>query len=316
MTLQVSVAREWLSGLGTTQLRLVESAAVLLLLLGVRGLLLAIVRRNVRDARAVFAWRKGATYSSTFLGILLIGRIWFEAFGSLATFLGLVGAGLAVALKDPVTNLAGWIFILWRRPFRVGDRVQIGSLAGDVIDIRVFQFILLEIGNWVDADQSTGRLVHVPNGRVFTDPTANYTEGFPFIWNEIAVPVTFESNWRAAKEILLEVARRHVGGFAEHAQRDFLTAARRYLIFYSTLQPTVYTSVRAHGVLLTIRYVCAARQRRATTAGIWEEVLNAFAEHPDIEFAYPTTRFFEHAREGKPELRSAATVSPNDASLL
>lgn len=312
----LSIVRDSLGELGPTELRLIESVAVVLLLLGLRWLLLLVVRRRLRDMRVLYAWRKGVGYASTVLGILLIGRIWFEAFGSVATFLGLIGAGMAVALKDPVANLAGWIFILWRRPFRVGDRVQIGQQSGDVIDIRVFQFVLLEIGNWVEADQSTGRLLHVPNGKVFSEPTANYTEGFPFIWNEIAVPVTFESNWQEAKQILLDVTLRHAGSFAAHAERDVLAASRRYPIFYSTLQPTVYTSVRTHGVLLTIRYVCAARQRRATTATIWEAILNEFAERTDIEFAYPTTRFFEHAREGKPELRPAASVHSNDASIL
>jgi small-conductance mechanosensitive channel len=311
----LSNAREWLTEFEPTELRLLESGGVILVLMGLRALLLAIARRNVKDARALFAWDRGTTYGSTFIGILLVGRIWFEEFGALATFLGLIGAGIALALKDPVTNLAGWIFILWRRPFRVGDRVQLGALAGDVIDIRVFQFILLEIGNWVDADQSTGRLLHVPNGKVFTEPTANYTEGFPFIWNEIAVTITFESNWRAAKEMLLAVTLRHVGAFAKQTERDFLKPARRYLIFYSTLQPTVYTSVRPNGVVLSIRYVCAARQRRATTTAIWEEILDAFADRGDIEFAYPTTRFFEHEREGKPELRASDIAAPSDARL-
>jgi small-conductance mechanosensitive channel len=277
-----------------------------LVLLGLRWLLLMIVRRNIDDMRALYAWRKSVTYVTMFLGILLIGRIWFEAFGSVATFLGLIGAGIAVALKDPLANLAGWIFILWRRPFRVGDRVQIGDQAGDVIDIRMFQFILLEIGNWVDADQSTGRLLHVPNGKVFIAPTANYTEGFPFIWDEIAVPLTFESNWRAAKEILLELTVRHVGTFAARAEREILVATRRYLIFYSTLQPTVYTSVRGTSVLLTIRYVCEARQRRPTATAIWEDILNTVATRTDIELAYPTTRFFEQVRDGKPELRAGS----------
>jgi small-conductance mechanosensitive channel len=77
----------------------------------------------------------------------------------MSTFLGLVAAGIAVALKDPLTNLAGWLFILWRRPFTAGDRVQIGEHKGDVIDLRLFRFTLLEIGNWVHADQSTGRLL-------------------------------------------------------------------------------------------------------------------------------------------------------------
>jgi len=236
------------------------------------------------------------------LGVLLVGRIWFEAFGSIATFFGLIGAGIAVALKDPLANLAGWIFILWRRPFRVGDRVQIGEQAGDVVDIRVFQFILLEIGNWVNADQSTGRLLHMPNGKVFTAPLANYTEGFPFIWDENPVLLTFESNWREGKDILLEVTRRHVADFAARAEREILAATSRYMIFYSTLQPTVYTSVRTNSVVLTIRYVCDARQRRQITAAIWEDILDAFAERNDMEYAYPTARFFETAREARPEL--------------
>src|SRR5207247_865051 len=93
-------------------------------------------------------------------------------------------------------------FILWRRPFEVGDRVQIGPHAGDVIDLGLFQFTLNEIGAWVNADQSTGRIIHVPNGKVFTDPVANYNKGFRYIWNEVPVVVTFESDWRKAKQIL------------------------------------------------------------------------------------------------------------------
>ena len=96
-----------------------------------------------------------------------------EGLRSLGTFLGLLSAGLAIALKDVVASMAGWIFILWRRPFQLGDRIQIGDRAGDVVDLRLFQFTLLEIGNWVDADQSTGRSIHVPNGAVFTEPLFN-----------------------------------------------------------------------------------------------------------------------------------------------
>ena len=104
--------------------------------------------------------------------------VWIEAIGQFGAFLGLLTAGLAIALKDPLTNIAGWIFILTRQPFKLGDRVQIGDQAGDVIDIRLFQFTLLEIGNWVNADQSTGRIIHVPNGTVFTQSQANYSTGF------------------------------------------------------------------------------------------------------------------------------------------
>ena len=81
--------------------------------------------------------------------------------------------------------------------------------AGDVIDIRLFQFSINEIGNWVDADQSTGRIIHIPNGIVFTEPQANYTAGFQYIWNEIPVLVTFESDWKKAKQILTDIVNHH-----------------------------------------------------------------------------------------------------------
>ena len=112
--------------------------------------------------------------------------IWFGGLTGWSAYLGLVSAGLAIALQDPLVNLAGWIFISVRKPFVVGDRIEIGGHRGDVIDLRLFQFSLIEIGNWVDADQSTGRIIHIPNGWVFKQTTANYTAGFKFIWDEIA----------------------------------------------------------------------------------------------------------------------------------
>jgi small-conductance mechanosensitive channel len=226
------------------------------------------------------------------IGILLIARVWFEGIHSIATFLGLIGAGMAIALKEPVANFAGWAFIVWRRPFEVGDRIQLGDYAGDVIDIRVFQFTLMEIGNWVDADQSTGRIIHVPNGKLFDEVLANYSKGFQYIWNEIPVLVTFESNWEKAKALLQELAAKHSEDLKEEVEKSLREAARKFPIFYSKLTPTVYTSVKESGVLLTIRYLCKPRQRRGTRQSIWEDVLREFRKHSDIDFAYPTTRYY------------------------
>lgn len=191
----------------------------------------------------------------------------------MATFLGLASAGLAIALRDPVINLAGWAFILWRRPFDVGDRIQIGEHAGDVIDVRIFQFTLMEIGNWVAADQSTGRIIHVPNGRIFSEVLANYSKGFQYIWNEIPVLVTFESDWEKAKALLQEIADRHAAHLSQSAEERVRRAASRFMIKYSQLTPTVYTQVEASGVLLTIRYLCEPRWRRSSAHAIWEDVL-------------------------------------------
>jgi small-conductance mechanosensitive channel len=203
-----------------------------------------------------------------------------------------LSAGIAIALRDPIVNLAGWVFIALRRPFAVGDRIQIGQHSGDVIDLRVFQFTILEIGNWVGADQSTGRIIHVPNGRIFSEPLANYGKGFDYIWNEIPVLVTFETNWKKAKEILQQIALKHSEKLSEAAAKKIRTSAQKFMIFYSVLTPTVYTSVQESGVLLTIRHLCEPRRRRTRSEAIWEDILEHFAAEGDIDFAYPTRRYF------------------------
>ncbi len=271
---------------------------------------LALVYRRVRDPWIRYRWRKSSTYALLATGIVIVGRMWFAGVQALATFLGLVGAGLAIALKDPVSNLAGWAFIMWRRPFEGGDRVQVGLHAGDVIDLGLFQFTLNEIGAWVDADQSSGRIIHIPNGQVFTEPIANYDKGFKYIWNEVPVLVTFESDWRKAKQILNKIAVQHAQHLTAGAEQELLTASRQYVINYTKLTPIVYTRVVQTGaVQLTIRYLIEPRKRRGTEHAIWEDVLTEFARCPDIELAYQTTRGFKRTDEGKQALRTAPLQS-------
>jgi small-conductance mechanosensitive channel len=279
------------------QTKLLSSLLVILALWLLRLLTIFLVDRRARDDGLRYRWRKTSTYLAVPLGIFLLFRIWIETLQPLATFLGLVSAGVAVALRDPLVNLAGWTFILWRRPFEVGDRIQIGEYAGDVVDLRIFQFTVLEIGGWVGADQSTGRILHVPNGRVFSDVLANYSKGFEYIWNEIPVLVTFESDWQKAKTLLQEIVDRHAAHLSESAEQRVRRAARRFMIRYATFTPTVYTQVDASGVLLTIRYLCEPRRRRSSAQEIWEDVLRAFTDDTDIEFAYPTQRFFDRRLE-------------------
>ena len=235
----------------------------------------------------------------------------FDSFPGLSSsYYRNIVAGIAIALRDIVTNLAGWIFIVWARPLGVGDRIQLGIHQGDVVDVNPFHTTIMEIGNWVNSDQSTGRIINIPNGRIFTEALANYSRGFQYIWNEIPVLVTFESNWLEAKKILLDIACEHAEKLSGEAERQVIEASRRFLIFYSKLTPTVYTNVEDSGVLLTIRYLCEPRQRRGTQEAVWEDILNAFAGRDDIDFAYPTRRYYDNRKEGKP---GSKPVPPADA---
>jgi small-conductance mechanosensitive channel len=212
-----------------------------------------------------------------------------------------VSAGLAIAMKDPLVNVAGWFFILWRRPFDVGDRIQIGGHTGDVIDMSVFQFTMMEIGGWVHADQSTGRIVHVPNGKVFVDPQIVYTQGwFDYIWNEIPVLITFESNWKKAKEILQQIATTHSGHLIPLAEHKLKESPHEFIIHAPNLNPNVFTSVEASGVLLTLRHLCEPRRRRENTQEIWEAILERFVGCADIDFAYPTSSTIAITPKEKP----------------
>ncbi len=225
-------------------------------------------------------------------------KVWLQAF-NLGAFLGLTAAGMALALKDPIASFAGWLFILLRHPFRVGDRIQLGTgMSGDVTDIRPFTFTILEIGNWIDADQFTGRIVHMPNAVVFTSSVANYTAEFPAIWNELTLHLTYDSDWQRAiirlREILLHMAQDTNNPYVLDAAR--LSSA--YQDLFHDQQPGVWMSVAAYGVRLSLRYVCDPRQRRASSMAVWSEVLTMLQREPNISLAYPTQRFYDHALEG------------------
>jgi len=278
-----------------------HSLFALLFFWGVQRLLLRLSNHRLREQPMKrYKWEKVISYSTSFLGILWVAMLWIGQFASLATFLGLLSAGIAIALREPVMNFAGWVFILARQPFKVGQRIEIAGHKGDVIDLRIFQFTLIEVGNWVHADQSTGRIIHIPNARALSESIANYNIGFNYIWHEVPILVTFESNWEAAKKIMTEVVERHTLGFAAHARHEMQHAAeKKFPVIYHKTTPIVYTSVADSGVLLTMRFLVMPKKRRATEQGIWEDILRAFGKRNDIDFAYPTQRFYNNRSEGK-----------------
>ncbi len=276
---------------------LMLSFAILVVLWLIRIIILRVVWRQTKNVKTRYQWKRTLSFIIPFIGLILITGVWIRAFRQFGAFLGLFSAGLAIALKDPLTNIAGWFFIVFRKPFVVGDRVQIGKHSGDIIDIRMFQFTILEIGNWVDADQSTGRIIHLPNAKVFQQSQANFSSGFNYIWHEIPVLVTFESNWKNARKILEDIVNRVTEHMGKEAEKEIFRASRSFMIYYTHLTPIVYTKVEDSGVKLTIRYLCNPRSRRGTENQIWQDILTEFEKHDDINLAYPTIRYYTAGEE-------------------
>ncbi len=276
------------------------SALIILHYFIFRGIARKLIDKYWENPSGRYAATKTSSYLLGFAALIVLVRIWLGGVSGIMTYLGLVSAGIALTLKDPLVNVAGWLFIIVRGPFQVGDRIEISNTAGDVIDIRLFQFSMIEIGNWVHDDQSTGRIIHLPNGIVFQNTLANYTQGFKFIWNELEVVVTFESDWQDAKELLQTIADRNCAYDSKRAEKEVRETSHKYLIHYRYLTPIVWTAVVDHGVKLTIRYPCDPRERRSTAMKIWEDVLREFGKRDDIDFAYPTQRLYFNPTEGKP----------------
>ena len=164
---------------------------------------------------------------------------------------------------------------------------------------RSFRFTLLEIRNWVDADQSTGRIVHIPNSKVFAEPLANFSAEFEYLWHEIPVLVPFDSNWETAEQIIREVLEEVQSKEHTEAMRQQLKGGEFY-IRYRELRPNVYVDTAASGVLLTARLISPARGRRITEDRFWREVLQRFDEHDDVRLAYNTLRTIPTTRPDGP----------------
>jgi len=279
------------------QVKFIATFIAIFILAIIRRVFVGIIHRQIDDTFSIYRWQKAVTYIVFIVGIFTIGRIWFEGIQSIATYLGLLSAGLAIALRDPITNIIGWSFILWRSPFNVGDRVQIGDNAGDVIDVNFFKFTIMEIGNWIDGDSNTGRIIHIPNGKVFTENLANYGKGFKYIWNELKVLVTFESDWKEAKEILKKISNSHAEIVSQAAANKYEEASKLFMIHKPNFKPEVYTKVEDSGINLTVRYLCDPRKRRASAQSMWEDILTQFEKRDDIQFAYPTIRYYNENKK-------------------
>jgi len=279
--------------------RILKSVIALTVLLLIKQVASKVISNRVKDEHVEYRWQKINFYTFYILLLLIVGGTWYSGIQSLATFLGLLTAGLAVAFKDYLINLAGWFYIFWKEPFKVGHRIEIGNVMGDIIDLGALHISLLEVGSFSNSEQPTGRIVFLPNSQVFTNSIANYDISFPYIWHEVDIVVTFESDWEKAKTLIKENLKNNSLVYDEDSLKKFRKESKQFLLPKLALDPIIFTSVADHGVRLSARFVCEPRNRRTVEQKIWEDLLKIFRTDNTIDFAYPTTRFYDNKLEGK-----------------
>jgi small-conductance mechanosensitive channel len=269
----------------------------------------------VKESKNVYYLRKIIGFFSGLMIVVIILLNFVADFGGISAVIGLAGAGLAIALQDPIVCLVGWFLIIGKAGITVGDRVEINNVKGDVIDIGLLRTAVLEIGNWVSAEQSTGRVVFFPNSFIFKNHFFNYSTGNSLIWDEVQITVTYESDWKRAQQIIENVAEPICKEFVERAKASQAAVSRRFHINLGTLTPYVYVTIAEKGVELVLRYLTEIRHRRSSRDQICREVLGAFDSEPQIDLASPIHRNPTETRGlSSPAASTALPVQPNEGT--
>lgn len=253
--------------------------------------------KYIQDQKKVHSIRKWTRYITSIFAIgwtLLLYNSHMQQDTPFTLFLiGIFLAGVAISMRDIFSNVVGWIIIISGKGYKSGDRIRIGDVSGDVIEIGVLRTIVAEIGNWVEADQSTGRLISIPNSMVLNNEVYNYTQGFDLIWNETKTMITFESNWQAAEKILQDIAEVDFLQKKEELKNGLKDVKKKFMLQYNYISPKVYVDIKDSGVELTLRYMVKARRRRTLEDMISREILLRFSKEDNIDFAYPTMRLYK-----------------------
>lgn len=233
---------------------------------------------RLKESGHWYVTRKIVRWLNYIILILLFMSIFGNKLSGFATAIGLAGAGVTYALREVIVSIAGWFAILFGDFFVTGDRVLLGGITGDVVDIGVLRTTLMELGEWVDGDQYTGRIVRVANSYIFDSPVYNYNADFKFLWDEIMIPMRSKSDMELAKTILLKTAEKYTSQYDKEAAVSWENLKKRYKVENASLENQVFLTFNNNSIEIRLRYIVDYRERRATKDKLYSEIIQRFAQ--------------------------------------
>lgn len=257
-----------------------------------------LLRRNlanrIKDNSTRYKTKKVLGFIGFVVTVVLIIFIFSDKLGGITIALGVAGAGIAFALQEVIASVAGWLSIILGRLYKTGDRVQLGGIKGDVMDIGVLRTTIMETGQWVDGDLYNGRIVLVANSFVFKEPVFNYSGEFPFLWDEIKVPVSHGSNYARATEIILNAGKTVAGDLSTQSREQWAMLQQKYRLEDSQTESMVSLTANDNCVEYTLRYVVSYKKRRLTKTALFTKILTDIeATNGDIKFASASLQIVE-----------------------
>jgi small-conductance mechanosensitive channel len=231
--------------------------------------------RYVKDTHTRYRARKLVSFFGYLLGIGILAFIFSDQLRNLPLFVGVFGAGVAFALQEVIASAAGWVAVSFGRFYAPGDRIQLGGIVGDVIDIGILRTTLMECGEWVKSDLYNGRIVRVANSFVFKEPVYNYSADFPFLWDEIVIRVRYGSDWKYAKDVFSQVLTDVTREDVEQSHQAWTRAVRRYRLEEARIEPLVTMAMTDNWLEFTARYVVHYRKRRLLKDLLYSRIMEA-----------------------------------------
>ncbi|HXJ18089.1 MAG TPA: mechanosensitive ion channel family protein [Candidatus Polarisedimenticolia bacterium] len=229
--------------------------------------------RYVADPQTRYRTRKFFGFLGYLAGFLLLASIFSDRLGQFTVAFGVAGAGIAFALQEVIASVAGWVAISFGNFYSPGDRVQLGGIKGDVIDIGILRTTLMEVGQWVNADLYNGRIVRVANSFIFKEPVFNYSADFPFLWDEITLPVRYGSDWEHTRTVLTGVVDEICGDYARASAESWRRARDKYRLEESHIEPMITLAATDNWIEFTVRYIVDYRRRRFVRDRLFTRVL-------------------------------------------
>ena len=245
----------------------------LIILLVSRGLK-ALIPKYIQETNQRYRTRKYVSYTAYIIIILFILITFSAKLSGVTVFLGVAGAGIAFALQEIIVSVAGFMAINFSHFYSVGDRVMLGGIKGDVIDIGLLRTSLMQVGDWVNGDLYNGKMVRVANSFIFKEPVFNYSGEFPFLWDEVIIPLKTESDYHLAKKEFLKILNEVQGDYAREAVGDWQKMTEKMMIEDARVEPMVHMSFDENWISFVLRYVVDYKKRRSTKDQIYSKCLD------------------------------------------
>jgi small-conductance mechanosensitive channel len=239
------------------------------------------VSGQIKQPETRYKFRKLTTFAGYVIAVMFLLSVFINQLGNFTVAFGIASAGIAFALQEVIASVAGWLAASFSSFYKVGDRVQLGGIKGDVIDMNILRTTLMECGDWVDADLYNGRIVRIANSFIFKEPVFNYSAHFPFLWDEITVPVKYGSDYRLAREILEHVADELTRDYVPVAREAWKEVMELFLIEEESVKPVITMVANDNWMEFTVRYVVDYKKRRSFKDRLFSHILEAFEQTED-----------------------------------